>query len=625
MKLFKNLDIKPSDKLSINLIWACQFVWKSGRRLTVANVALMVMQSVLPLLGLYLIKLVIDAVSAALAEPDSMVAFKEIAWLIVLSGCVVLFERILGILAGLVSTTQAHIVTDRMYEILHSKSIEVDLEYYENSDYYDTLHRAQREAPYRPTRILNGLFSFGQSTISVIAIGALLLSFHWSVPVFLVVAAIPDLLVRFRFARKLYTWSRKRTPTERQALYFNAMLTGSNHAKEIRLFNLGHIFAGRFVRLRRQIRKERLRLLTRRSIADLITQSGAIIPAFGLYGFLAYRALHGLVTIGDLVMFYGAVQRGQGYLNKVFGSIADLYENNLFLSNVHEFLSLKPRVTEPARPKSAARPLREGIIFRGMKFRYPGSDRGEVLDGIDLHIRPGEHVALVGENGSGKTTLVKLLARLYDPTEGAITFDGIDLRELSLGELRRKISIIFQDYARYHLTAKENIWFGNTELPLEERHIVRAARQAGADGAIDKLKDGYDTVLSERGVNLSVGQRQLISCARAIVGDPRILILDEATASIDTYTEMLIQDALDRVLKDRTSIVIAHRLSTIRNADKIIVLDHGQVVETGTHEDLLRRNGMYARLYAINYGLSHDGDSTLEGERAPVPAPADND
>ncbi|MGH7828693.1 MAG: ABC transporter ATP-binding protein, partial [Candidatus Binatia bacterium] len=560
--------------MSTNIAWAFQFVWQSGAGLTVANILLTVMQSVLPLLGLYLIKLVIDAVSAAVSEPDKTAAFHNIALLILLSGGVVLFERILGTLAGLVSTAQAYIVTDRMYETLHSKSVEMDLEYYENSDYYDTLHRAQHEAPYRPTRIVNGLFTFGQSAISLIAIGVLLLSFHWSVPVFLVAAAVPGLLVRFHFAKRLYVWSRKRTPTERQALYFNAMLTGSNHAKEIRTLNLGRIFTDRFARLRSQIRGERLHLLAKRSGADLITQAGTVIPAFGLYGFIAYRALQGLVTVGDLVMFYQAVQRGQTYLGKFLGSIADLYENNLFLSNVHQFLALKPKVTEPARPKSIPGPLREGIVFRGVSFQYPGSDRA-VLDDINLRIRPGEHIALVGENGSGKTTLVKLLSRLYDPTEGAITFDGIDLRELSLAELRRRISIVFQDYARYHLTVKENIWFGNIERPPEEESIVRAARQAGADDAIARLKDGYDTVLGkwfENGEELSIGEWQKVALARAFLRDAEILILDEPSSALDAKAEYEVFKKFHQLSKGRTAILISHRLSTVKMADTIYVL-----------------------------------------------------
>ena len=606
MKFFKKWDMTRNDTLSNNIAWAFRIVWQSGPRLTIANVVLTFIQSVIPLISLYLIKLVIDGVSAGLTAPDRVVAFQEVAVLIVVSGGVVFFERIVGTLSGLVSTTQAHLVTDRMYEILHAKSVEMDLEYYENSDYYDTLHRAQQEAPYRPTRILNGLFSLGQSAISLVAIGALLLSFHWSVPIFLLIAAMPGLLVRFRFANKFYTWSRRRTPTERKAFYFSSMLTDGGHAKEIRLFNLGNIFIERFGNLRSLIRQERLELLTKRSVADLATHSGAIIPAFALYGFLAYRALHGLMTIGDLVMFYQAVQRGQSYLQQFLGSIADLYENNLFLSNVHEFLSLKPKITAPSRPKAIAIPLREGIVFDNVKFQYPNSD-DKILNAIDLRIRPGEHIALVGENGSGKTTLVKLICRLYDPTEGAITIDGIDLRELSLEALRSKISVVFQDYARYHLTAKENIWFGNIGLPPDDKRIVNAARQAGAHEAIAKLRQGYETVLGkwfENGAELSVGEWQKIALARAFLRRSEIIMLDEPTSAMDAKAEYELFKKFHELAKGRTAILISHRLSTVKMVDHIYFLEHGTIVESGTHDELIDQRGKYAYMFerqAQNY------------------------
>jgi ATP-binding cassette subfamily B protein len=607
MNLFLNGDIVPSDKLSKNIVWAFRLVWRSGRLLTVTNIVLRFLQGVLPLLGLYLIKLIVDQISAGLNEPDRMAIFREILFLVILSGCVVFLERVLSTLAGLVSTGQAHVVTDRMYEILHSKSIEMDLEYYENSEYYDSLHRAQQEAPYRPTRIVEGIFGCGQSAISLIAIGGLLLTFHWSVPGFLILAAIPGLLVRFRFAKRLYIWSRRKTLTERQALYFNAMLTGSNYAKEIRLFALGDIFAERFGQLRSRIRRERLDLLKKQSAADLVTQGGAVIPTFALFGFLAYRAVHGFMTIGDLVMFYQAVHRGQSYLNQFLSSIAELYENNLFLSNVHEFLSLEPKVSEPAQPKSIPRRLRDGIVFNRVKFRYPNSDNTTVLKRIDLRIRAGEHIALVGENGSGKTTLIKLIARLYDPTEGAITLDGIDLRELSLGALRKKISIVFQDYAQYHLTVKDNIWFGNTDLPPDETTIVNAARQAGAHESIAKLREGYDTVLGrwfKNGAELSVGEWQKVALARAFLRDSEILILDEPTSAMDPKAEYELFKKFHELAKGRTAILISHRLSTVKMADRIYFLENGEILEHGTHDELIHSRGKYAYMFerqAENY------------------------
>ncbi len=598
--------LKSSENLLPNLRWASRFVWKSGPILTVSNVVISVLESLIPLITLYLTKLVFDGVASGINQPDKVAVFTDVGYTILLLAVLVLIERVLGILGNLASAAQSHVVTDRMYEMLHSKSMAIDLEYYENSEYYDTLHRAQQDAPYRPTRIFNGLFSFGQSVLSLLAIGALLFTFHWSVPALLIVAAIPGMLVRFRFAARLYIWTRVRTPTERQALYFNEILTEGEHAKELRLFNLGPMIADRFKGLRDQIRQERLRLLSKRSAAELITQSGAVVPLFGLYGFLAYRAIHGYMTIGDLVMFYQAVQRGQSYLNRCMASIAELYENNLFLSNVHEFLALKPKLTEPSSPRIQPEHLRDAIVFQNVKFRYPDSER-IVLDDINLRIRAGEHIALVGENGSGKTTLVKLLSRLYDPTNGAITFDGSDLRDISLAVLRKKISVVFQDYARFHLTAKENIWFGNVEIPLELQRVVAAARQAGADEPIGKLKYGYDTVLGKRfenGEELSIGEWQKIALARAFLRDAEIIILDEPTSALDAKAEYEVFKKFHQLSKGKTAVLISHRLSTVKMADRICFLEGGRIVESGSHDELIDHGGKYADMFerqAQNY------------------------
>jgi len=587
-----------ANPVAANLARAFHFVWESGPALTIANVILVFVQGVLPLVGLYLIKLVIDAVAAGVTDKA---AFRDVGFLIVLSGLVVLSELVCASIAGLVSMAHSHAVTDRMHDVLHSKSIELDLEYYESSEYYDTVHRAQQEAPFRPTRILNGALQLGQSAISLMAITILLLSFHWAVPIFLLFAAIPALVVRFRFAEKTYSWQRERTARERQASYFNSMLTYDVHAKEIRLFDLGSLFVDRFRNLRTQLRQERLGLAKRRSIAELITQSGTTIAVFGLYAFLAYRALQGLMSLGDIVMFYQAVQRGQTYLGQFLGSIAQLYENNLFLCNLYEFLNLERKIVEPVQPKAISRPLRQGIVFDRVSFRYPSGTR-RVLEDVSFSIRPGEHIALVGENGAGKTTLIKLLCRLYDPTEGAITFDGINLRDFSVKDLRREISVVFQDYVRYHLTVRDNIWFGDINLPRNHERIVKAARQAGADELIAGLRNGYDTILGKwfgDGEELSIGEWQKIALARAFLREAQIIVLDEPTSAIDAQAEYEIFEKFHQLAKGRTAILISHRLSTVKMANCIYVLDNGKIVESGSHDELVYRGGKYAHLFEM--------------------------
>ena len=598
--------MKSTGGLFSNLVWALRIVWRSGRGLTIASTVLVVINGVLPLAALYLMKLIIDSVSVGLTSADKTAVFEHASMLVAVLGGVYLMEAIVKALANLVNSAQAQIVTDRMHDILHSKSIEMDLEYYENSEYYDTLHRAQQEAPFRPTSILSSLLDLGQSGVSLLAVTGFLFTYNWIIPTFLVCASIPGLLVRFRFAAKFFFWQRRRTATERQATYFNGVLSRDTHAKEIRLFGLGGLFADRFQTLRTQIRQERLRLTAKRSLAELTTQFGPIIATFALYAFLVNRALYGVMTLGDLVMFIQAAQRSQTYLSQLLGSIATLYENNLFLSNVQEFLSLTPKIVEPARPVLISGQSFKGIGLHNVSFHYPNSSR-KVLEDIHLTIRPGQHIALVGENGAGKTTLIKLLCRLYDPAGGTITFDGIDLRDLSLTDLRRRISVVFQDYSHYHQTVRDNIWFGNIDLPRDDRVIAEAARQAGAGEIIEGLRDGYGTMLGksfENGEELSIGEWQKIALARAFLRQASLIILDEPTSFMDAKAEYEFFERFHRLAKDKSAILISHRLSTVRMVDRIYVLDRGRIVEQGTHDDLVYRGGMYANLFetqAQNY------------------------
>lgn len=595
----KDDSLRQKVKHALRLDRAVRFVWEAGPAWTTASLALVVLQGVLPLLALYVMKLIVDAVTFALTAPDKTAAFQHVVLFIGFAIGIALFNALCQMIANLVTEAQALEVTDHIYNILHAKSIEVDLEYYENPKYFDTLHRAQHEGPFRPTSIVNNLVQLSQSGISLVAMAGLLFSFHWGVAAVLFAASIPGIIVRLRHSGKLFYWQRERTSTERSANYFNWILTGDTHAKEIRLFGLGDIFIRRFSELRSKLRQEQFEISRKRSIAELGAQAVATLAVFSCFGFIAYRTVQGVITLGDMVMYFGAFQRGMGYLRQLLGNLAGLYEDNLFISNFYEFLDLESKVKEPLDPSPVPRPMKEGIVLDHVSFQYPGSNR-EVLKDISLSIGPDEVVALVGENGSGKTTLVKLLCRLYDPLGGTITLDGIDLRQFETKSLRQEISIIFQDYAQYHMTARENIWFGNIEISPDSEKIRIAAKHAGADNLISSLPKEYETILGkwfEDGEELSIGEWQKIALARAFLRESQLIVLDEPTSSLDVKTEYEVFKRFRKFREGRAAVLISHRFSTVRMADRIFVFQEGKIIESGSHEELVGYGGKYANLF----------------------------
>ncbi|MEM8673957.1 MAG: ABC transporter ATP-binding protein [Cyanobacteria bacterium P01_G01_bin.67] len=593
--------IKNKLKVALRFLPALRLVWQSSPGWTMARLILIWFQGLLPLAMIYLAKLVIDSVTTNLQAPEPSRVFQQVLPLIILAGAATILNSLCQSLTELVNTAHSQQVTDYMQGIIHQKSVAADLEYYENAKYHDALQRAQQEAPYRPPQILNRLAQAGQNAISLVAMIGLLVSLHWGIIGLLLVATLPAVFVRVRYSQIIYVWQRKRTQLERQSMYLGWMLTNEMFAKEVRLFDLGYWFSQEYKQIRHKLYQEKLNLSFRRSLFFFLAQAFAGIVIFAVFAYMIYQTIEGVLLLGDLVLYYQALQKGQNNLKLTLNSLSGLYEDNLFLANLYEFLDLKPRVMEPEDPKTIPRTIKQGITFNQVSFQYADSAR-QALKNINLTIKPGETIALVGENGSGKTTLIKLLCRLYDPTGGSITIDGVDIRLFNIADLRRQISVIFQDYAKYHFSAAENIRLGNIDVAAKDDRIFSASMYAGADDVIKKLPQGYDTVLGklfDRGEELSIGQWQKIALARAFLRESQIIVLDEPTSAMDPKAEYEVFCKFRELVQDQAAILITHRLSTVKMADCIYVMDAGAIVESGSHQELMQQQGTYARLFNI--------------------------
>ncbi len=589
---------KEKIKTSLRLHRTLSFVWQAAPGSAVFSSLLVIIQGVLPLASLYLIKLIIDAAAKAVSLPDS----SDIPYIFVLTG----IAAGIGILNAVCQQTSNYLkeklsikVSDHVLELLHKKSVLADLEFYENPAYFDTLHRAQMEGPFRPTSVVNGLINLIQNSVSLIAITALLISFHWSVPIVLLCAVIPGVIIKIKYSGKMFYWQRDRTQTERESNYLNWLITGAIHAKELRLFGLGNLFAKRFSKIRQILREEKLELIKHRSIADVFAQICSIAAMFGAFGFIIFRAVNGMISLGDLVMYYQAFQRGLDFFRNLLTGLAGLYDDNLFISNFYEFLDLKDKIISPENPEKLPDPFKQGISFKNVSFKYPMSEK-PVLTNINFSINPGEIVALVGANGAGKSTITKLLCRLYDPKSGAINIDNINIKNFNVSELRNIIGVLFQDYAQYHFSVRENIWIGDIRAAFKSDKVKKAAQNADAEKIIKKLPKGFETILGkmfQEGEELSQGQWQKIALARAFMRDAKLIILDEPASSLDAESEYEIFNNFKKLLKGKSALLISHRFSTVKMADKIVVLNNGEIVEQGSHDALMRQCGQYEKWF----------------------------
>lgn len=574
-----------------------QLVWDCHPILTVVITLATLLQSLLPAAISYVSKLIVDSVVRATQEPEEV--WSIIIPVIALAAGIGAAEALIEQVRNLAQELLGNLLSNHINEMIVSHATTLDLSFYENPQFYDMLRRAREEAGFRPLRLVTQLLTIAGSVITTFSLLALLLRFNLWIVVVLVLTALPALFVQAHYGQKAYRLLSGRAPESRQLSYYTHLLSSDRNSKEIKLFNLARLFLDRYKAIFARFYRQDRALLVRRSVFGVALAALSLLGYYGCYVYVIGRTVEGLITLGDLTMYVLVFQQLQQNLTELLLASSTIYESTLFLSNLFAFLNLRPILVPPVNGQRPPAQWQKGFVFHNVSFRYPGT-APYVLRNVNLHIQPQEKIALVGENGAGKTTLVKLLTRLYDPTEGHITFDGVDLREYDLESLYNHIGVIFQDFVCYHLSARENIGLGQVEMLDNQERIIAAAQKSGVHDAISQLPLGYETILGrwfKEGCQLSLGEWQKIALARALMRDAGLLILDEPTASLDARTEYQIFQRFSELVHDRAVVLISHRFGTVCMADRIIVLRGGQVIETGTHEQLLDQQGLYAKLF----------------------------